>query len=75
MKVILLFFISLENVSSNFSKLPSSDLLSTTKIWTVAVENALQLPKSFLNFDNFKVVFNQGNMLNGFNGQRTERKD
>ncbi|AGF59024.1 multiple sugar transport system permease protein [Clostridium saccharoperbutylacetonicum] len=28
--------------------------------------NALQLPKSFLNFDNFKVVFNQGNMLNGF---------
>lgn len=28
--------------------------------------NALQLPKSFLNFENFKTVFNQGNMINGF---------
>jgi len=28
--------------------------------------NPLQLPKSFLNFENFKTVFNQGNMVNGF---------
>lgn len=26
----------------------------------------LQLPKSFLNFDNFKEIFNKGNMINGF---------
>lgn len=26
----------------------------------------LQLPKSFLNFDNFKEIFNKGNMFNGF---------
>lgn len=28
--------------------------------------NVLSLPSSFLNFDNFKEVFNKGNMFNGF---------
>lgn len=31
-----------------------------------ATTSPLSLPKSFLNFENFKTVFNQGNMINGF---------